>query len=98
MSLAELIERAKRLSQHHPLRQALLLDLLVLSQSADYAESTPGVPGCISAMIGLSINHLHARLLTCEERDREHGAYSPIVFGSPGSGKSIAAADLVAPP
>jgi hypothetical protein len=68
MTLAELIERAKRLPEHLPLRQALLLDLYVLSQSVDWIESTPGVPGCLSAMVGLLLNHLQARLNACEER------------------------------
>ncbi len=71
MTLAELIERASTLPGYLPLRQPLLLDLYVISEAQRYIESTAGVPGCVSAMLGLSINHLHARLLSCEERAGE---------------------------
>ncbi len=68
MNLTELITRARRLPVEHPLRLALQRDLYVLSESQVYIETTPGVPGCVSAMLGLLINHLQARLDTCEER------------------------------
>lgn len=68
MTLAELIERAKRLPEHSSLRQELMLDLLALHDAVGWVESTPCVPGCISAIIGLTINHLHVRLISCEER------------------------------
>jgi hypothetical protein len=68
MTLAELITRARALPRNHPLRMALMQDIYVLLESRTYIESTPGVPGCLSAMLGLQINHLQARLYTCEER------------------------------
>jgi hypothetical protein len=71
MTLDELVERARDLPGYLPLRAPLLLDLYVAIESRKYIESTIGVPGCLSAMLGLTINHLHARLLRCEERGGE---------------------------
>ncbi len=71
MTLEEMVERARSLPGYLPLRAPLLLDLYVAIESLRYIESTPGVPGCLSAMLGLTLNHLQARLLRCEERGDE---------------------------
>jgi hypothetical protein len=74
MNLAAMVQRANDLPRHVPLRTELLHDLYVLLESERFATETPGVPACISALIGLTTNHLEARLACLEERATERGA------------------------
>jgi hypothetical protein len=67
-----LIERAKRLPTDHQLRTTVLFDLGQLRDAWSWMQSTTvSVPTCAWGLLGLSLAHLHARLITCEERAGE---------------------------
>ncbi len=66
-----LIERAKRLPLTLDLREPLLLDLGQLRDAWVWMHETPGVPAGAFGLLGLSLAHLHSRLIRCEERAGE---------------------------
>lgn len=63
-----LIERAKRLPASLDLRTPILFDLGQLRDAWLWMHDTPGVPAAAFGLLGLSLAHLHARLIRCEER------------------------------
>ncbi len=69
----ELIARAKLLPHALPLRSAVLIDLGLLREAwlwiTSQAAMAPAVvPVGAHAILGLTLAHLHARLIRCEER------------------------------
>ncbi len=69
-----LIERAKRLPYDLPLRAAVLIDLAQLREAWVWitGQAPLVVPTGAHAILGLTLAHLHARLIRCEERIGEH--------------------------
>ena len=69
-----LIERAQRLPLHLDLRTAILFDLGQLREAWVWMHEVPGVPAGAFGLLGLTLAHLHARLIRCEERAGERVA------------------------
>ncbi len=66
-----LIERAQRLPLTLDLRTPILFDLGQLRDAWLWMHETPGVPASAFGLLGLSLAHLHSRLIRCEERAGE---------------------------
>lgn len=69
-----LLERAKRLPRDLSLTVPLLLDVWSLRLTWIWLGEQRDVPTSAWAVIGLTINHLEARIATCEERAGERRA------------------------